>query len=244
MRTTIDLPDSVLRQAKARAALEGLTLKELITSYVVQGLQQGAVQRAAQPRQRSAPPVIDESVTGEPIPALSADELAELGGQGGLEEQERSTAKAKDADAAAKTVADARAQYELESRSEQAQTTTGLLPQDLTESLMSAADQAGAPVDALIQEAIRQYLAARRREQIEREIAAYETMHATLLRELPGMWVAVHNGELVDHDHDKVELYRRVSERFGRKPVLLREVRAEATEEIWLRTPSTGRRSR
>jgi len=241
MRTTIDLPDFVLRQAKARAALEGLTLKELITSYVVQGLKQGAVQREAQPRQRSAPPVIDESVTGEPIPALSADELAELELQEDLEKHERSTARAKDADATAKAIADARAQYELESRLDHAQTTTGSLPQDLTESLMSAADQAGSPVDALIQEAIRQYLAARRREQIEHEIAAYEAMHATLLRELPGMWVAVHNGELVDHDRDKLDLYRRVSERFGRIPVLLREVRAEAIEEIRLHTPSTGR---
>ena len=83
-----------------------------------------------------------------------------------------------------------------------------------------------------------------RREQIEQEIAAYEAMHARLWQELPGMWVAIHEGELVDYDRDKVELYRRVQERFGKKPVLLREVKAKATEEIWLRTPSTGRLSR
>ena len=74
MRTTIDLPDSLLRQAKARAALEGLTLKELIASYVVQGLQQGDVQRVAQPRRRSAPPMIARAATGKPI--LTATELA------------------------------------------------------------------------------------------------------------------------------------------------------------------------
>lgn len=91
MRTTIDLPDSLLRQAKARAALEGLTLKELITGYVVQGLQQGTVQAAARPRQRSAPPMIAKGATGKPIPALSADELAELEIQEDLEKYERST---------------------------------------------------------------------------------------------------------------------------------------------------------
>jgi hypothetical protein len=91
MRTTIDLPDSLLRQAKARAALEGLTLKELITSYVVQGLQQGPVQPEAQPRRRSAPPMIAKAATGKPIPALSADELAELEIQEDLEKYERST---------------------------------------------------------------------------------------------------------------------------------------------------------
>ena len=93
MRTTIDLPDSLLRQAKARAALEGLTLKELIASYVVQGLQQGEVQRAAQPRRRSAPPMIARAATGKPIPALSADELAELEIQEDLEKYERSTGR-------------------------------------------------------------------------------------------------------------------------------------------------------
>lgn len=244
MRTTIDLPDSLLRQAKARAALEGLTLKELITSYVVQGLQQGTVQSASQPRQRSAPPMIARAATGTPMPALSADELAELDIQEDLEKYERTAARANDTGVSARAVADPRANYRLESRSEQAQIAAGSLPQNLAESLASAAEHMETSVDALILEAIRQYLAARRREQIEREITAYEAMHASLLQELPGMWVAIHNGELVAHDHDKVELYRRVSERFGRTPVLLREVRAEAIEEIRLRTPSTGRSPR
>jgi hypothetical protein len=41
MRTTIDLPDELLRQVKARVALDGLRLEELITRYVDQGLQSG-----------------------------------------------------------------------------------------------------------------------------------------------------------------------------------------------------------
>lgn len=150
-------------------------------------------------------------------------------------------AKARDTDAPAMTLAEARAQYELDARAEQASVVADALPRDLVESLASAADQMETSVDALIQEAIRQYLAARRREQIEQEIAAYEAMHARLWQDLPGMWVAIHNGELVDHDREKAELYRRVHQHFGRKPVLMREVKAEATEDIWLRTPSTGR---
>lgn len=66
-------------------------------------------------------------------------------------------------------------------------------------------------------------------------------MHGRLWQEMPGMWVAIHNSELVDQDRDRVELYRRVRQRLRNKPVLMREVRAEAVEEIWLRTPSTGR---
>ena len=38
MRTTIDLPDPLFREAKACAALEGTTLKDLVTRCVEQGL--------------------------------------------------------------------------------------------------------------------------------------------------------------------------------------------------------------
>jgi hypothetical protein len=41
MRTTIDLPDELLRRVKARAALDGLMLKDLIARYVADGLAQG-----------------------------------------------------------------------------------------------------------------------------------------------------------------------------------------------------------
>lgn len=88
---------------------------------------------------------------------------------------------------------------------------------------------------------IEQDHATRWREQLEQEIAAYEAMHIRLWQKLPGMWVAIQHGELVDQDRDRIDLYRRVRQRFGNKPVLMREIRAEAVEEIWLRTPSTGR---
>ena len=93
MRTTIDLPDPLLRQVKARAALEGVTLKELITSYVLQGLQQDLQPSTAQPRQRSAPPMIAKAAIGKPIPALSASELTEVEIQEDLEKYERSTGR-------------------------------------------------------------------------------------------------------------------------------------------------------
>ncbi|MDH4289873.1 MAG: hypothetical protein OEV65_14110 [Aquincola sp.] len=38
MRTTIDLPEAVLRQLKARAALEGVAMKDLVLEFVHAGL--------------------------------------------------------------------------------------------------------------------------------------------------------------------------------------------------------------
>lgn len=55
MRTTLDLPDDLFRQLKARAALTGTTVKKLLTSFVESGLRQAS--RPAS-RRRSALPII------------------------------------------------------------------------------------------------------------------------------------------------------------------------------------------
>ncbi len=73
MQITIDLPDVLLHQAKVRAAQQGLAVADLIASYVARGLQ-----RDAEVRRRSTPPMIARAATGKQIAALSADELADL----------------------------------------------------------------------------------------------------------------------------------------------------------------------
>ena len=52
MRTTVDLPDELLRQIKAKAALEGMTLKELLTAYIFSGLRQPMPSKATTPRSK------------------------------------------------------------------------------------------------------------------------------------------------------------------------------------------------
>jgi hypothetical protein len=76
MRTTIDLPDDLYRTLKARAALNGTTLRELIESLVLQGLRQpdrGAPKDAAW-----GPPPVIVAPRGKPIEALSPDQLRRL----------------------------------------------------------------------------------------------------------------------------------------------------------------------
>jgi hypothetical protein len=46
MRTTIDLPDETFRQLKARAALSGLKLKDLVTQMIESGLAEGQARSA------------------------------------------------------------------------------------------------------------------------------------------------------------------------------------------------------
>jgi hypothetical protein len=82
MRTTIDLPDELFRKAKARAALDGMRLKDLITRFVEQGLKQGASSATPLRRRRSELPVIREA-TGRILPDLTNAELYRI-----LEEEE------------------------------------------------------------------------------------------------------------------------------------------------------------
>jgi hypothetical protein len=57
MRTTLDLPDDLFRQVKAKAALEGETLKDMLTRYIETGLHQPP-RLAGHPARRSTLPVV------------------------------------------------------------------------------------------------------------------------------------------------------------------------------------------
>ncbi len=58
MRTTLDLPDAVFRQLKAKAALEGTTLKALLGTLIARGLQSPRAGNAAHPPVPALPPSI------------------------------------------------------------------------------------------------------------------------------------------------------------------------------------------
>jgi hypothetical protein len=87
MRTTIDFPDDLFREVKARAALDGLKLKDLITRYVEQGLRQRAA--AAPSRlQRSDELPVARKATGHTLPALTNADIQRI-----LDEEETAGAR-------------------------------------------------------------------------------------------------------------------------------------------------------
>jgi hypothetical protein len=65
MRTTLDLPDPLLRQLKSRAALEGTTLKQLVRETIERGLGAPPVP-GEKARQRSTLPCLE---LGQPLRA-------------------------------------------------------------------------------------------------------------------------------------------------------------------------------
>jgi hypothetical protein len=85
MRTTLDLPDDLFRQVKAKAALEGATLKDMLTRYIQRGLFEAAP-LTRKPAGRSKLPVVPRrgrSVIPNLTPELQArleeeDDFAKL----------------------------------------------------------------------------------------------------------------------------------------------------------------------
>lgn len=77
MRTTIDLPDPLLKHLKARAALEGRTLRDLVVALVEKGLN---AREKIDPQQRfAARPLIGSGAPSDvPLHLMSNAELYEL----------------------------------------------------------------------------------------------------------------------------------------------------------------------
>ncbi len=77
MRTTIDLPDELYRALKARAALSGVTMRDLIRRLVEHGLRQAGMPGDSARGRREPPPVIIPP-RNVPIPAIPRAELLRL----------------------------------------------------------------------------------------------------------------------------------------------------------------------
>lgn len=65
MRTTLDLPDDLMRHLKSRAALEGRSLRDLVLALVERGMQEPA------PRASVAPPTLPTISIGQPLGTAS-----------------------------------------------------------------------------------------------------------------------------------------------------------------------------
>jgi hypothetical protein len=93
VRTTLDLPDPLFRELKARAAMQGMKMKELITRLIESGLRQQPIDAPDRPRPRSRPPIIEAAAVGESIPAVSREDLDRMEMEEDLEKLDRSSGR-------------------------------------------------------------------------------------------------------------------------------------------------------
>ena len=78
MRTTLELPDPLFARLKARAASERLTLKQLLRSYVEQGLNAAPASSASQRSAHTLPRVEGPlAISGEHLSNAALFDLLE-----------------------------------------------------------------------------------------------------------------------------------------------------------------------
>lgn len=75
MRTTLDLPDPVFRDLKTKAAREGVTMKELLKSFIEKGLYEKNEPAQKPVRSPLPPPLPSRGVT---IPSLTNAEIDDI----------------------------------------------------------------------------------------------------------------------------------------------------------------------
>ena len=94
----------------------------------------------------------------------------------------------------------------------------------------------------LVEDAVRTYLRELEREKIKTEAKAFRKLHTELVKQYLGRYVAIHHGQVVDHDEDFHALHQRIRQQFGRQPVLLRRVTSEPERVLVMRSPRLERR--
>lgn len=90
----------------------------------------------------------------------------------------------------------------------------------------------------LAEQAIREFLRSEARRRMQREMDAFFQLHARLLVDHAGEFVAIYQGKLIDHDFDQLALYQRVEQRYRDTPVLIKQVLPNPEEEYTFRSPT------
>jgi hypothetical protein len=108
----------------------------------------------------------------------------------------------------------------------------------LVEELEQVAAEQNITAENLLTTLASQFLYKTALQKMQAETAAFEQMHSQLVSQHLGEYVAVHNKQVVDHDSNINVLRARIRQRFGRMPILLRQVTPEiALRELVFRSP-------
>ena len=77
---------------------------------------------------------------------------------------------------------------------------------------------------------------------MEREVAVFEANHEELYSQYPNQYIAMHKGQVVDHDNDLVTLALRIEKQYPNKVVLIRQVLPELPKPLMFRSPRLVRK--
>ena len=92
---------------------------------------------------------------------------------------------------------------------------------DLYSRVEKAALEHQSDVGELFARAVRFYLWELDRRKISEESKIYRQRHAELKAQYLGQYIAMRDGQVVDHDADFQALHQRIRQQFGRAPVMI-----------------------
>lgn len=102
----------------------------------------------------------------------------------------------------------------------------------LIERIRHIARETNRDTTQVVETAVQAYLDQLEREKIHEETEAFWGMQAELIAKYPGQFVAMHRGQVVDHDADVVSLELRVAERLGEIAVLIAPVTGKPRRDL------------
>jgi len=93
----------------------------------------------------------------------------------------------------------------------------------LAEEVKQVAEHEGLDAATFVADAVRRHLAAYRQKRLVAETDAWYSLPVEERQRYKGKFVAVYHGQVVDSDTDRVALYLRLRERYGRQSILITE---------------------
>ena len=102
-------------------------------------------------------------------------------------------------------------------------TTIALQEPKLIAEIMEIAEHEGQSATDFVVEAVQRSIALYRQKRIQAETEAWYRLPVAQRQRYTGQYVAVSGGEVVDSDPERLALYHRLKERFGREPILIIE---------------------
>lgn len=115
------------------------------------------------------------------------------------------------------------------------------LDRDIADKVSRLAETTNETPDMLVDKALRVYLDEIEREQLRAERRAFDSQKEELLVKYRGDYVAVHEGNVIDHDPNLRALHLRVFAKLGHTPVLLKRVTDEPDRVLVFRSPKIVR---
>ncbi len=115
------------------------------------------------------------------------------------------------------------------------------LEEELADQVIHLAGTEARSAEEVVQEAVRRYLTEIQRAKIRAETEAFEQQLAALRLRYGDEYVAIHQGEVIDHDADLRTLRLRVFQHLGHVPVLLKRVSNSTERDLVFRNPRLER---